>query len=173
MINIRQETYADFDAVYTLIKAAFATAQHSDGTEQDLVVKLRQSSAFIPELSLIAEADGQIVGHILLTKISIGDSSGNIALALAPLAVAPDYQRQGIGGQLIQTAHTIAKALGYHYSVLLGEPDYYQRFGYVPADNFGIIAPFDAPAGYYMAYALQNNPNTVQGIVRYDGAFGI
>lgn len=170
MINIRQEIEADHDAVYSLIVNAFELAKHRDGTEQDLVVRLRQSPAFIPELSLVAEDDGQIVGYVLLTKIKIGNST---ELALAPLAVSPNHQGQGIGGQLIKTAHTIAKQLGYHYSVLLGEPEYYQRFGYVPAHQFGIVAPFDVPDGYYMAYALQDNPKAVQGIVVYDGAFGV
>lgn len=165
---IRQETHADHDMVYSLIVNAFATAKHRDGTEQDLVVRLRQSPAFIPKLALVAEDDGQIVGYVLLTKITIGDST---ELALAPLAVSPSHQGQGIGGQLIKAAHYIAKELGYQYSVLLGEPDYYQRFGYVPAQQFGIIAPFDVPDGYYMAYALQDNPRTVQGVVGYDGAF--
>lgn len=169
MPTILQETKADHDAVYSLIFNAFELAKHRDGTEQDLVVRLRQSPAFIPELSLIAEDDGQIVGYVLLTKIKIGNST---ELALAPLAVSPSHQGQGIGGQLIKTAHTIAKQLGYHYSVLLGEPKYYQRFGYVPAHQFGIVVPFDVPDGYYMAYALQDNPKTVQGIVVYDGAFG-
>ncbi|WP_373778884.1 GNAT family N-acetyltransferase [Glaesserella sp.] len=170
MLIIRQETNADHEAVYQLVKNAFATAKHSDGTEQDLVVKLRQSPAFVTQLSLVAEYDGQIVGYILLTEIRIGDST---ELALAPLAVSPQFQGQGIGGRLIDRAHTIAKEMGYHYSVLLGEPGYYQRFGYVSSDNFGIIAPFDVPKGYYMAHALQENPNKIQGVVQYDKAFGI
>ena len=168
MLTIRQETQADYDVVYSLIVNAFKRAKHRDGTEQDLVVRLRQSPAFISNLSLVAEDEGQIVGYVLLTKIKIGDST---ELALAPLAVSPEKQGQGIGGRLIQTAHRIAKQLGYHYSVLLGEPEYYQRFGYVPAHQFGIVAPFDVPDGYYMAYALQDNPKAVQGVVQYDGVF--
>lgn len=170
MLIIRSETQADYDAVYSLIYQSFLNAKHQDGNEQNLVVRLRQSSAFIPELSLVAEDNGQIVGYILLTKIQI---SGHTELALAPLAVLPNRQGQGIGGQLITTAHTIAKQLGYHYSVVLGEPEYYQRFGYIPADNFGITAPFELPTDYYLAYALQDNPKLVQGVVEYDKAFGL
>ena len=80
-INIRQETPADYDAVYRLVKEAFATADHSDGDEQDLVVRLRKSEAFIPELSLVAEADGVLAGYILLTKIRVGEET---ELAAAP-----------------------------------------------------------------------------------------
>ena len=87
-INIRQETPADYDAVYRLVKEAFATADHSDGDEQDLVVRLRKSEAFIPELSLVAEADGVLAGYILLTKIGVGEET--------ELAAAPPRRRAGL-----------------------------------------------------------------------------
>ena len=74
-MHIRQETPADYPVVYTLIKDAFASAEHCDGNEQDLAAALRQSTSFVPELSLVAEADGRIVGHILFTKIRIGTST--------------------------------------------------------------------------------------------------
>lgn len=92
-MTLRQENPNDYSAVYDLVKSAFATAEHSNGNEQDLVVALRKSKAFIPELSLIAEIDGEIIGHILFTKIKIGD---NIALALAPLAVFPKHQNRAL-----------------------------------------------------------------------------
>ena len=88
-MHIRQETPADYPVVYTLIKDAFASAEHCDGNEQDLAAALRQSTSFVPELSLVAETDGRIVGHILFTKIRIGTST---QLALAPLSVLPAFQ---------------------------------------------------------------------------------
>ena len=116
MLEIREENKKDFDEVYNVIKTAFKTAEHSDGNEQDLVVDLRKSDNFIPELSLVAVQDNKVVGYILFTKIKIGNFE---ELALAPLAVLPKYQKQGIGSELIEKGHIIAKKLGYHYSLKL------------------------------------------------------
>lgn len=170
MLMICQEETKDHEAVYQLIKSAFASAKHTDGREQELVESLRKSAAFIPQLSLVAKINQQIVGFILLTQIRIGES---VELALAPLAVLPAFQGQGIGGRLINAAHLIAKELGFHYSVVLGEPEYYQRFGYLPAKQMNISAPFSVPDEYYMAYALQDKLKMVQGMVQYDKSFGI
>ena len=91
---IRQETSKDYNTVYNLVKEAFIAAEHSDGTEQDLVTALRAGDAFVPELSLIAEIDGKMVGHILFTKAKVGSDT---VLVLAPLSVLPEFQKQGIG----------------------------------------------------------------------------
>ena len=123
-MHIRQETPADYPVVYTLIKDAFASAEHCDGNEQDLAAALRQSTSFVPELSLVAEADGRIVGHILFTKIRIGTST---QLALVPLSVLPAFQGQGVGSALVRRGHQIARDLGYSYSVVLGSETYYPR----------------------------------------------
>ena len=139
MLTIRQENKNDYEEVYNVIKTAFGTAEHSDGNEQDLVVALRKSDNFIPELSLVAVMDNKIVGYILFTKIKIGKQE---ELALAPLGVLPEYQKQGIGSVLIQEGHKKAKELGYHYSVVLGSEKYYPKFGYIPAKEYGIVAPF-------------------------------
>ena len=84
---IRQEEKRDCHDIYAVVKAAFESADHSDGNEQDLVNALRQSGAYIPELSLVAEIDGRIAGHIMFTKVRIGES---VQLALAPLSVLPE-----------------------------------------------------------------------------------
>ena len=84
MLEIRQENKNDCEEVYNVIKTAFETAEESDGNEQDLVVDLRKSNNFIPELSLVAVKDKKIVGYILFTKIKIGD---NVELALAPFGI--------------------------------------------------------------------------------------
>ena len=122
MITIRQETPADHAEIYSLIQTAFASAEHRDGNEQDLVDALRKSEAFIPELSLVAQLNGRIAGHILFTKARIGNTT---PLALAPLSVLPLFQRQGIGTALIQEGHRIAKELGYAYSIVLGSETYW------------------------------------------------
>ena len=167
---IRQERSKDFPSVYALVKAAFESAEHADGNEQDLVNALRKSDSYIPELSLIAEVDGKIVGHIMFTKLKIGNQ---VQLALAPLSVLPDYQKQGIGTALIQEGHTRARALGYEYSVVLGSEKYYPRTGYLPAKNYGIFAPFNVPDENFMACKLSENAPAVCGIVQYAKEFGI
>ena len=98
MIEIRKETINDYDEVYNVVKSAFATASHSDGNEHDLVVLLRKSANFIPELSLVATINNKIIGYILFTKIKIGTHE---ELALAPIGVLPQYQRQGIGSMFL------------------------------------------------------------------------
>lgn len=167
---IRQEEAKDHSGVYSLVKTAFATAAHTDGTEHELVNALRGSDAYIPELSLVAEINGQLVGHILFTRADIG---GVTVLALAPLSVLPEYQRQGVGTALIQAGHRIARGLGFGWSIVLGSPAYYPRFGYLPADTFGIQAPFDVPRENFMACKLSEHAPTVHGVVRYAKEFGI
>ncbi len=169
-MEIRQERADDYNAVFQVVSEAFSHAEHSDGNEQELVTLLRAGSSFIPELSLVAVEDGKIVGHILFTKISIGNCT---ELALAPLSVLSAYQRRGIGLTLIREGHRIAKQLGYGYSVVLGSPAYYPRAGYLPASLYGIEAPFEVQDEYFMAFKLQDDAPRVNGVVKYDAAFGI
>lgn len=167
---IRKEESSDYKTIYFVIKDAFGSAEHADGNEQDLVNALRKGKAFIPDLSLVAEIDGRIVGHILFTKAKVKD---NTVLALAPLSVLPQYQRQGIGTALIKEGHRIAKASGYKYSIVLGSENYYPRTGYVPADTFGIYPPFDVPRENFMAYKLDENAPDIHGTIEYAQEFGI
>lgn len=170
MFKIRKENKNDYNEVYNVIKKAFETAEHSDENEQDLVVRLRNSKAFIPELSLVAVEENKIVGYILFTKIKIKD---NIELALAPLAVLPEYQRKGIGKKLIETGHNIAKNLGYHYSIVLGSENYYSKMGYIPAIQYGIKAPFQVPDENFMAIKLNDTNIEIKGTVEYAKEFEI
>ena len=172
-INIRTEVVADHLKVFSIIEQAFRTEEFSDHREQFLVERLRASGSFIPELSLVAEVDGEVVGHVLLTKISICDSDiKHQSLALAPVSVLPEYQGRGIGSALIEAAHTKAIALGYGSVVILGHKDYYPRFGYKTASQFGISLPFDVPEEYVMAIELIPNAlDGVCGVVEYDPTF--
>jgi len=170
MAQIRQETPNDYSTVYETIKIAFENAEHSDRDEHNLVDRLRKSDAFIPQLSLVAELDNTIVGHILFTKIQIGDT---IQLALAPVSVIPSMQNQGIGSKLIKKGHQIAKELGYEFSVVLGHANYYPRFGYLTASTFRIKAPFDVPDENFMALNLQGNNVELEGVVKYASEFQI
>lgn len=172
-ITIRQEKPSDYKAVFDLIETAFKELKISDHKEQFLVERLRESDAFIPELSLVAEYENEIIGHILLTKIKIkNDREEIIALALAPVSVLPKFQNRGIGTMLIENAHSIAKELNYELIVLLGHARYYPRFGYDQADKFGIKLPFDVPKENCMVKALtKNGLDGVNGTVVYPKEF--
>lgn len=168
-IVIREENNKDFNEVYEVIKSAFMNAEHTDHNEHNLVNKLRESEAFVNELSLVAEDNGKIVGHIILTKIKIGN---NESLALAPLSVLPSYQKNGIGSKLILESHKRAKELGYNSAVVLGHSDYYPRFGYKPASKWGIKASFEVPDESFMAIELiENGLKDVSGTVKYAKEF--
>lgn len=167
---IRQEKASDYDEVYYVIKKAFESAEMSDGNEQELVNNLRKGTAFIPELSLIAEDNGKIVGHIMFTKVVI---AGTTELALAPLSVLPKYQHQGIGTKLVNEGHRLARQLGYGYSIVLGSESYYPVFGYRPADELGIKAPFEVPRENFMVCRLNDKAESICGTVVYAEEFGI
>ena len=167
---IRQETPNDYNEIYDLVKEAFATADHADGNEQDLVTELRKGSAFLPELSLVAEIDGKLAGHIMFTKASVGNDP---VLVLAPLSVKPEYQKQGVGTALIAEGHRIAKEAGHAYTLVLGSEFYYPKFGYVPAEQLGIEVPEGIPSANFMAIKLQENARPLSGSVVYPKEFGM
>ncbi len=168
-ISIRPEHEADIPAIDELYRSAFA-----EDTETKLVTLLRNSDAFIPQLSLVAEVNGNIAGHILFTKISIEGNGGKAAssLALAPMAVLPKYQKKGIGSKIINHGLQKAKELGYTSVIVVGHEDYYPRFGFAPAGKWHISCPFDVPANVFMALELENGSlANAAGVVKYDQAF--
>ena len=152
-MKIRQEERKDYGEVYKLIREAFKTAEHADGNEQDLAEALRESRAFVPELSLVAEEHGEIIGHILFTEAKVGEDT---VLALAPLSVKPGYQRQGVGAALIRQGHKIAGELGYSWSLVLG-----------------IQVPEGFPSPNFMAARLREEADPVKGEVVYAREFGL
>lgn len=168
MIRIRQEEQTDRAAVFDVVRRAFEHAGHTDHDEHHLVERLRESDAFVPELSLVAVDAGEVVGHVLFTRVRIGDT---VQLALAPVSVRPDRQRGGIGSLLIIEGHRIARRLGYGFVVVLGHEAYYPRFGYRPASGFGIRAPFDVPDANFMAVDLQERNIRLDAAVEYAGEF--
>lgn len=170
---IRQETESDHKEVFSVVELAFKDAKFADQTEQFLVERLRKSEAFIPELSIVAEFEGKIVGHILLTNIKIkNESTVHNSLALAPVSVLPDYQGRGIGGKLIIESHRKAKELGYKSIVLLGHEKYYPKFGYVQADEYGIELSFEVPKENCMVIELvEDGLKDVSGMVEYPKEF--
>lgn len=168
-VEIRQETEADFSDVYRLNLSAF-----EQDTEARLVALLRSSDAFIPSLSLVAAADNEIVGHILFTKIKIRDDKGNEcdSLALAPMAVKPTLQKQGIGGQLVRYGLAKARELGHESVIVVGHEHYYPKFGFVPAGKWSIKAPFEVPANVFMGIELvRDGLKGITGTVQYPKEF--
>lgn len=170
---IRQEESCDFDSVFDLIEKAFKDEKFSDHKEQFLVERLRKSKAFIPELSIVAEIEGKIVGHILVTKLKIKNTTSEFkSLALAPVSVLPEFQGKEIGSKLIIESHKKAKELGYKSIVLLGHEKYYPKFGYKQADKYGIELPFEVPKENCMVIELvKEGLKGVNGIVEYPKEF--
>ncbi|ABS22448.1 GNAT family N-acetyltransferase [Bacillus cytotoxicus] len=171
-IIVRQEREEEYKKTEEVVQQAFLHEEFSDKREHELVSRIRKCDAFIPELSLVA-VDQEIIGHILLSKIQIVDGDKCIdSLALAPVSVAPGYQKKGIGSLLISNVLRKAKELGYHSVIVLGHKEYYTKFGFKPTHLWDIRAPFDVPGEVFMAmelteHALQN----VQGVVQYSEAF--
>ena len=165
-IIIRQETNEDIKEVFEVNNMAFGQDH-----EAKLVDILRNNkSVFIPELSLVAIHTNRIVGHILFTKIKIDDNNGNLyeSLALAPMAVSPELQKCGIGGQLIRQGLDIAKDLGFTSVIVLGHENYYPKFGFKHATKWNIKAPFDVPSNVFMAIELVNGGlKNISGSVIY------
>lgn len=172
-ITVRQETKKDYTEVETVVEEAFKNEEYTDHTEHFLVANLRKDTAFIPELSLAAEADNKIVGHVLLTKITIKNVADHYdSLALAPVSVLPDYQNQGVGSKLILNALAKARDLGYKSVIVLGHDKYYSRFGFRPASIFNIESPFKVPDEAFMALELEEDSlNEVSGKVIYSKPF--
>lgn len=152
-IQIRQEEHKDIEAIYDLIKSAFMR-----NNESEVVGRLRHGNSFIPELSLVALLENKIVGHILFTKIDIvsDDGTRHESLALAPLSVSPEYQRQGIGGILVKHGLEAAKQAGSKSVIVLGHENYYTKFGFISTQRWNIRYPFDdIPTSAFMGIELE------------------
>lgn len=169
-MHIRTEREEDYSQIYEVVKKAFEKAEHSDGNEQDLVEKLRKNKAYINSLSLVCEDNDKIVGYVMFTKNKIGKVTG---LTLAPLAILPKYQHRRLGTLLVKSGLKIAKELGYEYVVVLGNPKYYNRFGFVTSKEFGIKSPFDVPSKNFMALNLIDNDDreNLNAVVEYPKPF--
>ncbi|GAL84666.1 N-acetyltransferase GCN5 [Sporocytophaga myxococcoides] len=171
-MNIRQEVKDDYSVTENLIQEAFLNAEFSNQKEHILVHKLRYTEAFVPQLSLIAESDNQIVGHILFTKVKIEGNITKESLALAPLSVLPKVQNHGIGSRLMKYGLEKAKELDFESVIVLGHPKYYKKFGFVDASRWNIKCPFDVPNEVFMALQLKENAlNDAAGMVQYPGVF--
>ncbi|MFE9375130.1 GNAT family N-acetyltransferase [Streptomyces sp. NPDC006855] len=163
----RPEAPADRDTVHGVNTAAFPTRD-----EADLVDALRADpEAWLPELSHVAEAsDGSLAAYALLTRCRVGDAP---ALALAPVAAVPAYQRQGAGQAVVRAALEAARERGEALVLVLGHPEYYARFGFRPASRYGIRPGFEVPDEAMMALVLDDSVPVPAGLIRYPAAFGV
>ena len=142
-VTIRRETPADYDEVYELVKAAFATSTNEG--EWDYLNEVRKKYTFIPELSLVAEDEsGKIVGQIVLYKTDITTANGPVTeLLLSPISVHPDYFRRGIARAMMSEAFGLAKSMGYTAVFLCGEPDFYHKIGFKGSYEYGVFHAAD------------------------------
>lgn len=138
-MNIRQAEPKDYGAIYQLVKTAFETARVSDGTEQDFVLGLRAGDTFLPQLEFVAEREGTLIGHVMMTRQRVETQDGPIeGVLVAPLCVALAHRGQKVGQALICYAMERARAEGYAAAFLVGDPGYYGRFGFRRSDKFGL-----------------------------------
>jgi putative acetyltransferase len=154
-VRIRPEKPSEFAAIYAFVKTAFATARRSDGDEQDFVDRLRARGGYIPELALVAEDEGRLIAHLMLTRLSVATTSGpRPALLLAPVSVAAERRNEGVGTRLVDEAVRRATKRGHAAVFVVGDPSYYGRFGFVPSVQFGIVNTSGIGEAYVMALPL-------------------
>jgi putative acetyltransferase len=163
---IRAEATADHAAIRHVNEAAFGGSE-----EADLVEALRKAGGVL--LSVVAESESRIVGHILFSRMWIETPTGPIdAVALAPMAVLPEHQRKQIGGRLIRYGLDALRGLGERIVIVVGHPAYYPRFGFSSARASSLESPF--PRDAFMALELTpGSLDRVQGRVKYPDAFGL
>jgi putative acetyltransferase len=162
-IVIKSETDADVSAITEVTVTAFQTLEISHHTEQFIIAALRAAGALT--VSLVAEADGRVIGHIAFSPVTISDGTRNW-YGLGPVSVLPEYQRRGIGSALIREGLSRLKALGAGGCCLVGHPEYYRRFGFENAP--GLVCEGVPPDVFF---ALSLDGHVPRGIVEFHEAF--
>lgn len=160
---IRKETTSDVEAIFNITKLAFKNHPYSHNTEQFIINALRAANALT--VSLVAETDGKIVGHIAFSPVTFSDGSKNW-YGLGPISVLPDYQKQGIGKSLVNEGIGLLKDLGAEGCLLVGDPNYYERFGFRSPNG---LKHEGVPQENFLALAFCNR--VPQGTVQFHSAF--
>jgi putative acetyltransferase len=164
---IREELPGDIAAIHRINTAAFDTE-----TEANLVDALREQKAVV--VSLVAEEQGELVGHILFSPVTLSPDSSIKVAGLAPMAVLPARQNRGIGSALVREGIARCRQLGHEAIVVLGHPHYYPRFGFVPSVKYGIRSEYDVPEEVFMVLELKPEAlKDVTGVVRFHPAFAM
>jgi putative acetyltransferase len=164
-IKIRNETAADLPAIEAVTISAFLNAPHTSQTEQFIVSALRKAGLLT--ISLVADAEGTVIGHVAVSPVSISDGASGW-FGLGPISVMPKHQCRGVGSRLMHEALRILREQGAAGCVLLGEPEYYSRFGFQADPN--LILP-DVPPEYFQAISLDSS--RPHGTVSYHEAFNV
>jgi putative acetyltransferase len=162
-ITIRTETDADVRAITDVTVAAFQTMEISDHTEQFIVTALRKAGALT--VSLVAELDGRVVGHIAFSPITMSDGTADW-YGMGPVSVLPQYQRQGIGKALVQEGLSQLKGLKARGCCLVGHPEYYRKFGFQNTPELGLEG---VPPEVF--FALSFDGHVPRGSVSFHNAF--
>jgi putative acetyltransferase len=166
-IKVRAETPDDFRAIDVVNLSAF-----EGEAEAQLLAELRSSKVFIPDLSLVAELNGRIVGHVVLSKVQLRSNQGSTEiLGLGPMSVVPSQSHRGIGSELIEAAVARARPLCFPAIVVAGHPDYYLRFGFRPAKEWGITCNLPIPEDALTAMELVDGALAGGGQVEYPDIF--
>lgn len=166
---VRREAPGDVAAARAVQVAAFRQPDSSaEPVEARLLDALRDCDAWLPELTLVAEVGGAVVGHVVTTRGFVDDVP---ALGLGPIGVLPSNQRQGVGLALVHATIGAADALGEALIALLGSPDYYARFGFVPSATFGIEPPESSWGNYFQVRTLTSYRPQITGRFRYASPF--
>jgi len=164
-VLICTEQDEDVLAVHAVNVSAFETS-----AEANLVDALREQAN--PVVSLVAEESGTVVGHILFSPVTLSGCPDMMLMGLAPMAVRPEHQRQGIGSELVRTGLKRCRQLDCVAVIVLGHPKFYPRFGFSPASRFGIDSEYDVPDETFMAVELVPNAlSDKHGQVQYHAAF--
>jgi putative acetyltransferase len=169
--SIRVEQPHDYVAIAHVVATAFDSEPHAD-----LVEAIRKSSGFIPELSLVAEVEERVVGHVMISYVQLRDGETERQVpSLSPLAVLPGSQRKGIGAALVREVTSRADARGESLVVLEGDPEYYGRLGFEAAASHGITIdlPSWAPREAAQVMRLTNDDPSIRGHVAYPAAFDV
>jgi predicted N-acetyltransferase YhbS len=169
---LRNETEADRGAILAMTAEAFAispaTGLPAEGepAEVEVLRQLFECEEYLPEFSIVAELDGEVVGHVISTR---GWVAGHQLLGLGPIGVTPRLQRHGIGSAMMQETISRANAAGESGIALLGSTDYYQRFGFVPATSLGVLPPEEVWGDTFQLLPLAVWPGGIHGTFRYAG----
>jgi len=169
-IIIRTEINSDFTQVHEVNFVAFGNRED----EAELVRRIRSTSNFVPQLSIVAEVNEEIVGHLLLSKAEVVEGNNlHEVIVLAPVAVRPGYQKQGIGTKLINEGLKRCKELGFYIVLLIGHPSYYPKFGFKPARKYDLeLRQFEVPDEVFMVCELKEDVlNNIKGELKYPSAF--
>jgi putative acetyltransferase len=169
-VLIRRSAPGDREAVRRIHAAAFRLPDDPSGTpvEVRLVDELTDAGDVVPALSLVAVRDGELVGHVVCSKASVGDHP---AVGLGPIGVLPEHQRQGVGDALMHAAVAAADALELPLIGLVGSTEYYPRYGFIPATQLGIEPPDPAWGEHFQVRTLTAYRPGIAGRFRYAPAF--